>query len=102
MILSPLLLLGPLAAAPAPPVQGDLFVIKAPRVELGDDIVVFVDKGADVNTVRGLSQGLFRVDPDGVLGRDVSGLAFARTRGAAPLPTVAPTTLEGLRVAVMR
>jgi len=40
MILSPLLLLGPLAAAPAPPVQGDLFVIKAPRVELGDGEVM--------------------------------------------------------------
>ena len=50
MILSPLLLLGPLAAAPAPPVQGDLFVIKAPRVELGDGevmehAVIFVEDG---------------------------------------------------------
>ena len=40
MILSPLLLLGPIAAAPAAPVQGDLFVIKAPRVELGDGEVM--------------------------------------------------------------
>jgi hypothetical protein len=40
MILSPLLLLAPMAAAPAAPVQGDLFVIKAPRVELGDGEVM--------------------------------------------------------------
>ena len=40
MILSPLLLLGPIAAAPALPAQGDLFVIKAPRVELGDGEVM--------------------------------------------------------------
>ncbi len=83
------------------PVAGTL-VFGAPRAALGDDVVVFVDRGAEVNTVRGLSQGLFRVDPDGGIGRDVSGLAFARTLGSAPLPTVAPTTLEGLRAAVMR
>ncbi|MDG1051072.1 MAG: amidohydrolase family protein [Planctomycetota bacterium] len=65
MILSPLLLLGPMAAAPAVPVQGDLFVIKAPRVELGDGEVMehavilvedgeIVTMGQDLPVERGI------------------------------------------------
>jgi hypothetical protein len=67
MILTSLLLLGPTAAAPAPVAacQGDLFVIKARRVELGDGEVMehavilvedgqIVTMGQDLPIERGL------------------------------------------------
>jgi len=79
-------------------------VFGAPRVAVGDDVVVFVDTDElqDVSTVRGLAQGLFVVQRDGTVGRDVSGLAFARTAGHAPLPVVAPDTLRELADRIAR
>lgn len=83
----------------AKPLAGTL-VFGAPRLSEGEAVVVFVD-GQDSGTVRGLSQGLFHVTPEGRLWRDLSGLSFARLGGGrSPLPVVAPDRIEGLRAAV--
>ena len=83
----------------AKPLAGTL-VFGAPRVAEGESVVVFVDGNAS-GTVRGLSQGLFHVAPDGRLWRDLGGLSFARVGGGrAPLPVAAPERVEDLRAAI--
>ncbi|MCO4773301.1 MAG: matrixin family metalloprotease [Deltaproteobacteria bacterium] len=86
------------------PLAGTL-VFGSPRLSVGDDIVVLIDGGAPgegTSAVRGLAQGLFLVDEDGGVERDLSGLAFARVQGQEILPVAAPSTLSALRTALSR
>ena len=66
-------------------------------VVAGETVVAVLD-GA---RVRGLAQGLFHVEDDGRVWRDLSGLVLARTDRGLPIPVTAPDTLEGLQAALV-
>ena len=83
---------------PRPQRIAGTLVFGAPRMQVGEEVVVILDAAASGPMgVRGLAQGLFRVEPDGTLTQDLRGLAFARSGGRSPLPIQAPRTLAALR-----
>lgn len=67
-------------------------VFGAPRMDVGDDVVVVLDG----SRVRGLAQGLFHVEGERVT-RELDGLAFARRPDGAPVHALpAPARLDEL------
>ena len=72
-------------------------VFGAPRMDLGDEVVVVLDG----ERVRGMAQGLFRVEGEFVT-RELDGLAFARRQDGVPVHALpAPARLRELQ-AVLR
>lgn len=76
-------------------------VFGMPRFEQGEEVAVFLTEQDGAPRVVGLSQGKFRIDAEGILSRDLSGLAFARVGGhRVPRAIRAPAELGQLRLQI--
>jgi hypothetical protein len=68
---------------------------------LGEEVAVFLSEQDGAMRVVGLSQGKFHIDAEGMLSRDLHGLAFARVGGhRIPRTLKAPALLAQLRLQI--